>query len=242
MAPSRYSVRWPGIDCQRATRVAHRSVTTMGYTVTSLVPARPDRPGEVAVTRAMPDGGSETARVVITCDRQGAVLQPVEEGLFPRYEFSRAFGYSFRSLVLAPDEETPRAEQGLEVLVEALSPDEAVLALDAVPVAGAAVLVRVTVRNHTERRVAVTPASIQLVPADGGPAATPLEGRALEAALLPGAAGDRVRAGLLTATRVGARATVRRFLVYPPGTYREARVSIDDVETGETEGFVTPVQ
>ena len=32
------------------------------------------------------------------------------------------------------------------------------------------------------------------------------------------------------------------FLVYPAGTYREAQVSIEDVETEETEGFATPVR
>jgi len=33
-----------------------------------------------------------------------------------------------------------------------------------------------------------------------------------------------------------------RYLVYPPGVYREARISIEDAETGESEGFVTPVE
>src|SRR5437870_1694411 len=119
-APARYAVERPGLGCDRATRVAHRSVVELGYTVTYLVSARPDRAGEVAVTRTRPDGSVENARVVITCDGHGAHLQPYEETLFPSFEFSRAFGYSFKSLVQRPDVEEPRAALGLEVLVQVL--------------------------------------------------------------------------------------------------------------------------
>jgi hypothetical protein len=55
-------------------------------------------------------------------------------------------------------------------------------------------------------------------------------------------AGDRVRAELFGPRPVAPRETRIGFLVYPAGAYREARVSIDDVETDETDGFVTPVE
>jgi len=51
-----------------------------------------------------------------------------------------------------------------------------------------------------------------------------------------------VRAERLRPGRVAAHTTASGFLVYPPGVYREARISIEDVETGESEGFVTPVE
>jgi hypothetical protein len=41
---------------------------------------------------------------------------------------------------------------------------------------------------------------------------------------------------------VPARSTAVRFLIYPAGAYREARVDVEDVETKEHDGFVTPVQ
>ncbi len=240
-APSRYAVQRPGLSCERATRVAYRTVLQLGWTVTSLVPANPARPGQIAATRTRPESGPESVRVVITCDGSGAVLQPVEGAFLPNFEFSRAFGYGFTTLVQRPDEETPHAVVGLQVLVHAIAPQEAVLDLDGVPTAGGQVPVRVTVRNNTDRDVAVDPARIDLVPAEGA-AAGPLTGAALAAALAPGAAGDRVRAEILRAGRVAAHTTRTGYLVYPPGAYREARIAIEDVETGESEGFVTPVE
>jgi hypothetical protein len=240
-APTRYAVDRPGIGCDRATRVAHRTIIEMGYTVTGLQPALVYRPGEVAAYRQKPDGSTERVRVVIKCDAHGAVIQPYEETLVPSYEFSRAFGYSFKSLVQRPDLEEPRAESGLEVLVQVLTPSQAVLDLDGVPTVATAVPVRVTVRNDTNSAVKVDPATITLVPADGD-AASPLAGTALASALAPGAAADRLRSEALRAMPIKPHTTVRGWLVYAKAPYTEARIGIEDVETGETEGFVTPVQ
>jgi len=240
-APSRYAVRRPGLSCERATRVAYRTIVGLGYQITSVTNANPERPGQIAATRARPEGGSEVVRVIVTCDGTGAVLQPIEEAFAPSYEFSRAFGYGFTTLVQAPDEETPRANIGLQVQVHAIDPQEAVLVLNGVPTAGVEVPVRVTVRNNTDRDVSLDPGSIDLVPA-GGTAAGPLAGPPLEAALASGPAAERVRAGLLRPGRIAAHTTRVGYLVYPPGVYREARIAIEDVETGESEGFVAPVE
>ncbi len=241
-APSVYRVERPDLTCARATRVAYRTLVTLGYTVTSVAPADQVHPGDVIGTRPAPGGdGVETARVVIRCGRTGATLQPVEEALFPTFEFSRAFGYSFKTLVQQPDVEEPRAEKGLEVLVTQLSPHKAILDLDGVPTTASAVAVRVVVRNHTDRPVALDPGRIDLVP-ERGEATGPLAGPALAAVIAPGVAGERVQRERLTNGQVAAHTTISGFLVYPAGVYREARIAIEDVETGETEGFVTPVQ
>ena len=240
-APRQYAVERPGLPCDRATRVARRTMLELGYTVTVLVPAAPDHPGGITGTKTLADGTTVTGRVRIHCDANGARLQPVEEALVPTYDFSRAFDYSFKSLVEMPDFEAPRAARGLEVLVHVVRPDEALLDLGGVPVGPDAVLVRVTIRNNTERAVSVDPARLDLVPGDA-PAAGPLAGAALAAAMTPGPAADRVRAERLMAQRVRPHTTVRGYLVYPRAQYREARVSIEDVETEESEGFVTPVE
>ena len=235
--PAIYTEIRPGLSCERATRVTYRTLVALGYTVTELVPATPERAGVVSGTKPGPEGSTLTGRVVITCDAEGAVLKPVEDSVVPNYDFSRGFGYSFKELVKHPDVEEPWVGRGLEVLVHTLSPQEATLDLGGVAIAGGVVLVRVTVRNNTARAVSIDPARIDLVPAGG-----PLTGAALEGALAPGAAGDRVRAERLRPGRVAAHTTASGFLVYPPGVYREARISIEDVETGESEGFVTPVE
>ena len=239
--PPQYREAQPGLSCDRATRVAYRTLIELGYTVTELVPATPGVSGSVAGTKTKRDGTQTTGRVRIECDAAGAKLVPIEDSVVPDYEFSRAFGYSFKSLVQQPDVEAPRAEVGLEVLVNALSPQEAVLDLGGPATVGGAVPVRITIRNHTDRAVAVDPKRIDLM-TTAGDAKAPLGGGALDAALAGGAAGARVRKEQLSGRKVPPQTTVEGFLVYPAGTYREAQIGIEDVETGETEGFVAKVQ
>ena len=40
-APARYREVRPGLGCERATRVAYRTMLEIGYTVTEVVPVRP---------------------------------------------------------------------------------------------------------------------------------------------------------------------------------------------------------
>lgn len=237
--PARYTEVRPDIGCERATRVTYRTLQALGYTVTNVVVASPERTGGVTGTKTMPDGTVRTGRAVITCGANGAVVRPVEDELFPDFEFSRGFGYSFKELVKHPDVEEPRAGIGLEVLVHVITPQEATLDLGGVPTVGPTVPVRVTIRNNTDRAVAFDPARLELV---DGESVTPLTGAQLESAVSSGPAGDRVRSELLRPRRVPAHTTVAGYLVFPSGAYREARVTIEDVETGEGEGFVTPVQ
>jgi hypothetical protein len=239
--PAMYKEVRPGLSCERATRVSYRTIEGLGYTVNELVPATPEQAGVVGGTKPGPDGGVLIARVVISCDARGAVMTPVENSLVPDYNFSRAFGYGFKELIKHPDVEEPSAARGLEVLVHALSPQEATLDLGGVPTVGGAVPVRITVRNNTPRAVAIDPTRIDLVPASGT-AVGPLSGANLARAIAAGPAGDRVRMERLRGDRINAHSTVSGYLVYPAATYREARVSIEDVETQESEGFVTPVE
>jgi hypothetical protein len=118
---------------------------------------------------------------------------------------------------------------------------EAVLDFGGPATVGEVVLVRVTVRNNSDRAIGIDPRRVELVTAAGG-AAVPLAGGTLAAALAPGPGGERVRAEPLRPGRIAPATTVTGFLVYSPGRYREARLTIEDVETGEGEGFVTPVE
>lgn len=239
--PARYAVDRPGLPCDRATRVARQTFVTLGYEITELVEPSVQQSGAVGGRKAMPDGSTRTGRVVIRCSAKGAVLQPVESGFAPDYEFSRAFGYSFKSLVQQPDVATPRQSVGLQVLVQALDPFEQRLDLGDVATVGDAVPVRVTVRNNTDRAVRLEAERLSLVDA-GGDAKDALGGAGLARALAANAAGERVRAEQFRATPIRAGETRIGFLVYPAGSYREARVSIEDVETAESEGFVAPVE
>jgi hypothetical protein len=241
-APAQYAVDRPGLECERALRVARRTLDTLGYTITEMQEPKGERsPGVIAGTRTMPDGRVTTGRVRIKCGPGGAGLQPIEDSLVPNYEFSRAFGYSFKSLVQRPDVETPMLASGLQVLVESIDVYRQRLDLGGEAVRGGHVLVRLTVRNATDRRVALDASGITLAPAGGGTSA-PLSGPAATATLAATAGGDRVRRELLDRVEVPADSTAVRFLIFPPGTYRDARVNVEDVETEEMDGFVTAVQ
>src|ERR1051325_2343054 len=125
--PSQYTATRPRLPCARAPRRAPRTLIALGYTVTDVVVASPERTGGVTGTKTDADGTTRTGRVAITCDAKGAVLRPIEDAVIPDYEFSRAFTYSFTTLVQRPDVEEPAAAVGLQFLVHAIGPQEATL-------------------------------------------------------------------------------------------------------------------
>jgi hypothetical protein len=240
-APTRYAVNRSDVDCQRALRVARRTMDQLGYTVTEMIEPKEHVPGVIAGTRRLPSGSTTSGKVRIVCDAGGVRLQPIEDSLVPDFEFSRAFGYSYTSLVQRPDVETPVVESGVQVLVESLDVYEQRLDLGGEAVGKGKVLARITVRNGTDRAVAVDGSKLSLI-TTGGTSTEPVSGPSADAALASGPGGDRVRRELLGRLEVPPRTTAVRFLVYPGGAYREARIDVEDVETGETDGFVTAVQ
>jgi hypothetical protein len=240
-APKRYAVDRPGLECERALRVARRTLDTLGYTITEMVEPKERVPGVIAGTRTLPNGQVTSGRVRIVCNAGGAELQPIEDSLVPDYEFSRAFGYSFKTLVQRPDVETPMVESGVQVLVESLDVYEQRLDLGGEAVRAGNTLIRLTVRNGTDRPVALDAPGVTLVTAQGA-TSQPLVGGAATGALAAGAGGDRVGRELLARLEVPARSTAVRFAVYPGGPYGEARINVEDVETQERDGVVAPVQ
>lgn len=241
-APRQYAVQRSDVECERAARVVRRTLLTLGYTVTAMVEPSAAGPGMVAGSKTLPDGTVQTGTVRIRCTPAGVEVQPVEGELVPSdYQFSRAFRYSYISLAQRPDIETPRVAAGLQVLVEVVDRFAQQLDLGSPAVADGVVLVRVTVRNDSERPVMLAPEDFVLARPDGE-TALPLEPAEVEARLLPGPGAERVRGELLARTTIGPRRTLTRFAVFPAGAYREARIGITDAETEETEGFFVPVQ
>ena len=241
-APRQYAVQRTDVECERAARVVRRTMLTLGYTVTRMTEPTYASTGLVAGTKALPDGSTHSGAVRIRCTATGVEVQPVEEGLVPAsYEFSRAFRYSYISLAQRPDVETPRVAEGVQLLVEAIDRFAQRLDLGSEATREGAVLVRVTIRNGTDRAVALAPDGVVLG-GTGGTSRTPIAESGLGAVLQPGPGAERVRAELLRRLEVPPRQTAVRFAVYAAGSYGEARVGVQDVETGETEGFFVAVQ
>jgi hypothetical protein len=213
----------------------------LGYTVTEAVEATRGAPGRVGGSKRRTDGSVDRGVVRVTCDATGAMLQPVEGDLIPRYEFSRGVGYSSTALAKQPEGQRPANTAALEVSIAVIGVPRATLDLGGWPLAADHVLVRVTVRNGTDRPVVIEGERVALVTPTGDPV-SPLGGGELAASLNSGSAAATVRARLLERTRVDAGITLERFLVFPPGQYSEAQVALEDVETGETDGFQVPVR
>jgi hypothetical protein len=232
-ASGKYMVVLPGEQCPRATQLAFRSMTALGYRVTAVVEPSPVRPGRVDGVKRRGDGTEAQSRVRIECEADGVRMQPVEDALVPsNYEFSRSFGKSVKTMAETPDPQGGSGTEALEVLLQRRATPR---------LAGAGTLVRITVRNDTDRPVLVKRDRIVLVTGSGDVART-LSGRALEATLGSGKAATTVREALLDHERVPNRATIQRYLVFPEGSYTHAQVSVQDVETGESDGFVVPLQ
>jgi hypothetical protein len=240
-APTQYAIRRPDLDCTRATRVAYKTLFNMGYTITGMVEPSVRRPGTIQGAKTLDDGRTVQGSVRINCDFEGVTLQPVEGGVAPNYEFSRAFGYSFKTMVQRPDVETPQVETGLQVLLQRIDATKARLDLSGPAIVGDATLIRITVRNGTDREVAVTGSRVTLTRADGSEG-RPLTGAARDAAIAADGGGPQVRAELLDRLVVPGGRTEVRYLVYPPGPWKDAQVAVEDVETGETDGFFQRVE
>jgi hypothetical protein len=240
-APRRYAVEQAGMPCERATRFAYEVIQQTGYTVTEAVEATRSAQGRVTGTKRRADGSLDRGTVRVTCTAGGVEFQPVEGDLVPSFEFSRKFGYSATTLAKQPVEQ-PTVQSGrLEVSIERIDVPRATLDLGGWPLAGADVLIRVRVRNGTDRAVVVQPGSIALLSESGEPV-NALESGARSASLGAGAPAESVRMRLLERTRVQPGTQIERFLVFPPGRYAEARVAVEDVETGESDGFQVPVR
>src|SRR5439155_1532851 len=69
--PAIYKEVRPGLSCERATRVTYRTLVALGYKVTEVVPATPERAGVVSGPKPGPEGSPLTGRVVIPCDADG---------------------------------------------------------------------------------------------------------------------------------------------------------------------------
>jgi hypothetical protein len=240
----RYVIQRQDLPCDRAVRLAYRTLETMGYTVTKMELPGESRAGFLTGTKTEADGAVSRGSVRIRCSGAGVEVQPIEGGAFSDFAFSRGFLYSFKGLVQRPDVETPIAQAGVQVLVERLDATKQQLDLGGTALAGDDTLVRITVRNATDRALLLRADDVQLARPDGTTAG-PLAPTTAATRLAPGEGGERVRRELLTRLEVGPGATLVRFAVYPPAPaprWREAQVSVTDVETDESDGFFVPVQ
>src|SRR5262249_23721209 len=76
-APRRQTIAAPTLSCEEATRLAYRRVTVLGYTPASLQVATPGQPGHILARKE----GAKDEMVTITCNSNGAVVEPEKTGI-----------------------------------------------------------------------------------------------------------------------------------------------------------------
>jgi hypothetical protein len=252
-ASSRYRVERRQLACDDANRHAHATLVRLGYEITRFDPAAPRVRGVVAGRRKVPEGVRH-GQVRIVCG-ETVILQPVEGAWFlPNFDFSRDVFYGLVTVIDRPPS-PPAAEAvapGLRVALHPLERFEARKELGVDVEALGLLAVRAAIANRTPRVYALDAERIVLIDAAGervaplGPAAIAARVRAQVQAAAPGTApavdaaavartlGERRLAG----GRLAAGELRGGFLFFPAGSYRSARVTLVDEETGEAEGTV----
>ena len=229
--PRKQTIAVPSLSCEEANRLAYRTVTVLGYTPVSLQVATPGQPGHILAQKE----GAKDGRVTITCNPDGAIVEPEKTGLpIPSLvgpserpgEFPQIFQQTFNILRGTQAVVAARGpEKGLNLTMTPLNSFESQIELGTDLPASGILPVKVVIANNTSRPYGIDTNKVFLQPAAGGrvaPVAPPAPGqsKALQGALTlqPGQ-------------------TVSGYLFYPAGQYTSARTTLIDKETEEGEGF-----
>jgi hypothetical protein len=265
--PIRYfDLKRQPLTCEQANARTLRTLQEMGFTITAFEPAAAGRRGTLRGTRQ--ERGTQNITVVLTCGSQGVDVDASEDGkLLGQLEFKRAFYLGFTSVVqqaMAAEvaaqtgAETPLQEHkggGLRVLIEPVRGLSSKLDFDLDLPAAGVLPVRITIDNATARTYRFDPADIVLIQKDGTrvrplpvDAATRriADAERQRAAATPetavahdsGEIAQRLQQRALEGSSVSAHQTAKGYLFYPLAPYVKARVSLEDKESEETEGFV----
>ena len=260
-----FDLKQQPLTCEQANADTYETLRTMGFTVTAFDPAAIGRVGTIRATRE-DRGSTQNVTVVITCTGRGADIDASEDNRWlGLLEFKRGFYLAFTATaaqaasasVAARDESERPFEQkrlkGLQVLLEPVLGLGAKLDFDFDLAAAGVLPVRVTINNVTTRTYRFDPSDVVMIGKDGTrvPPLTVAAAaqRVVDAARQP-TAGDkmaspdgaevarRLQERLLQSHTVPAKQSVKGYLFYPSAPYVKGRISLEDVATEETEGFV----
>ncbi len=229
--PRKRTIEAPRLSCEEANRLAYRTVTTLGYAISSLQVGHPGQPGHIVVDKEGGKGG----KVTITCNENGAVVEPEKTGLaVPSLigaaerpnEFPQIFTQTFNILLTQRDYAVQQGpEKGLTMSMSRLNSFESQMELGADLPAGGVLPVKVVISNNTPRPYGFDAGKVFLM-ATGGERVAPVA---------PPASGQgKTLQGEMT---IAPGQTVSGYLFYPAGNYSSARTMFIDKETDEGEGF-----
>jgi len=229
--PRKQTIAVPALSCEEANRLAYRTVTVLGYTAASLQIATLGQTGHILAQKE----GAKDGMVTITCNSDGAIVEPEKTGLaIPSLvgpaerpgEFPQIFKQTFNILRGSQEVMAARGpEKGLNLTMTPLNSFESQIELGADLPASGVLPIKVIISNNTSRPYGMDTSKVFLQPAAGGRVAP----------IAPPAAGQsRALQGEMT---LQPGQTVSGYLFYPAGQYSSARTTLVDKETDEGEGF-----
>jgi hypothetical protein len=263
-----YQIKDEAMACDDANRLAHDTLTGMGFRITRFDPAVAGQQGTLKGEREGKTIGAEMqrVRVRINCTGAGVLLDAEEEGKWlGQVDFKYGFFLSFMSTrAMAAQRVEMEAKMAARALPPSLQRGDVRLLLE--PVIGpstkldfgfnlyaAGVLpLRVRIDNLTERAYRLDPGEIRLTSADHARVGTmSVEDAAAHVTgtrdpetgrpltLLGGEEiVERLRKNLFAARRLAPGSKAQGFLYFPAAEYTRGRVVLTEEESGETEGVV----
>jgi hypothetical protein len=259
-----YGLENQKLTCARANHYSYRTLEAMGFEISAFEPAAVGHPGTIHASRK--ERGVENVTVTITCRSDGAAdINASEDGrLFGQVEFKRGFYLAFTSVAeqTAANEAAARVEaqrpleekkeKGLRVLLQPM-PGQAAKLDFALDLAADGILpVRVTINNASARSYSLDANDVALIQRDG----TRVHPLPIDQVVERVGTAERTRSDgtaattdsaaisqplherLLKVRTVAAGQQLSGYLYFPLGSYSKGRVTLEDQQSEETEGFV----
>jgi hypothetical protein len=260
-----YALKDQKLTCARANDYSYRTLRSMGFAISAFEPAAIGRPGTIHGSRQ--ERGVQNVTVTITCRSDGSAdINASEDGrLLGQIEFKRGFYLGFTGVAaqMAVIEAAAREEaqrpleqkktKGLRVLLQPVAGQGAKLEFALDLAADGILPVRVTINNASARSYNLDPDDVALIQRDGTRVhPLPIEEAVERVAAAERAKSDgtaaahtgsadiaqRLRDRLLRTRAVSANQQLSGYLYFPLGTYTKGRVTLEDQESEEAEGFV----
>jgi hypothetical protein len=260
-----YALKNQRLTCVQANEYAFQALQSMGFAISAFDPAVVGHEGTIHGSRK--ERGVQNVTVTINCLSDGTanIDASQDSELLGRVELKRGFYFAFTGVAeqtaireAAAREEAQRPleqkkQKGLRVLLQPIAGQGAKLDFALDLAADGILPVRVTINNASARSYSLDPDDVVLVQPDGtrvhplpidqvvehvaaaeraksdGAAATPTDSAATTQCL---------RDRLLQTHAVSANQQLSGYLYFPLATYTKGRVTLEDQESEEAEGFV----
>ena len=223
-----------GMTCTEAENVAIAAVKKMGYHIKETTKPSASAPGKVQGEREIATGNVHRVLVLVACTPLGAEVEAkVEAGPLDEPNFAKEFKDSFNAAAEVRRPAREAAPNAVDVLVVPERAAGGDLGVDLSETGLMPVFLRIT--NHSPRRYGFKVSKVLLQQTGGG--RIHALSAAEVAAKAPPALIETLRAKLVKEGDLKPGEALSGYLFFPFGGYSNARVTLEDIESKEDEGF-----